>query len=32
MAAAIVSIEVFVKIIVYFFHERIWTKIKWGIL
>jgi uncharacterized membrane protein len=30
-AAAIVSIEVFVKIIVYFFHERIWTKIKWGV-
>lgn len=31
MAAAIVSIEVVVKIIVYFFHERIWTKIRWGI-
>lgn len=30
MAAAIVSIEVVVKIIVYFFHERIWTKIRWG--
>jgi uncharacterized membrane protein len=30
MATAIVSIEVFVKIIVYFFHERIWTKVKWG--
>jgi uncharacterized membrane protein len=31
MAAAIVGIEVVVKIIVYFFHERIWTKIRWGI-
>jgi uncharacterized membrane protein len=31
MAAGIVSIEVFVKIIVYFFHERIWVKIRWGI-
>jgi uncharacterized membrane protein len=30
MAAAIVSIEVVVKIIIYFFHERIWSKIKWG--
>ena len=31
MAAAIVSIEILVKIVIYFFHERIWTKIKWGI-
>jgi len=30
MAAAIVSIEVVVKIVIYFFHERIWSKIKWG--
>lgn len=30
MAAAIVSIEVIVKIIIYFFHERIWSKVKWG--
>lgn len=30
MAAAIVSIEVIVKIVIYFFHERIWSKIKWG--
>ncbi len=30
-AAAIVSIEVVVKIIIYFFHERIWSKIKWGL-
>ncbi len=31
MATAIVSIEIFIKIIVYFFHERIWSRIKWGI-
>jgi uncharacterized membrane protein len=31
IAAAIVSIEVVVKIIIYFFHERIWSKVKWGI-
>jgi hypothetical protein len=30
MAAAIVSIEVFIKIVVYFWHERIWSKIGWG--
>ena len=30
MAAAIVSIEVIVKIVVYFWHERIWNLIKWG--
>jgi uncharacterized membrane protein len=29
MAAAIVSIEVFIKIVVYFWHERIWSKIRW---
>jgi uncharacterized membrane protein len=31
MAAAIVSVEVVVKIVIYFFHERIWSKIKWGL-
>lgn len=31
LAAAIVSLEVLVKIIVYFFHERIWNKVKWGL-
>ncbi len=31
MATAIVSIEVIIKIIVYFWHERIWSKISWGI-
>lgn len=30
-ATAIVSIEVVVKIVVYFFHERIWTKVRWGV-
>lgn len=31
MAAAIVSIEVVLKIFIYFFHERIWGRITWGI-
>jgi uncharacterized membrane protein len=31
LAVTIVSIEVMIKIIVYFFHERIWSKIRWGI-
>jgi uncharacterized membrane protein len=31
MAAAIVSVEVIVKIVIYFFHERIWSRIKWGL-
>jgi uncharacterized membrane protein len=31
MATAIVSVEVVVKIVVYFFHERVWTKVRWGI-
>jgi len=31
MAAAIVSVEVIVKIVIYFWHERIWSKIRWGI-
>ena len=30
MATAIVSLEVIVKLVVYFWHERIWNKIKWG--
>jgi uncharacterized membrane protein len=30
MAAAIVSTEVIVKIVVYFWHERIWNLISWG--
>jgi uncharacterized membrane protein len=31
LAVTIVSIEVMIKIVVYFFHERIWNKIKWGL-
>jgi uncharacterized membrane protein len=30
-ATTIVSIEIIIKIAVYFFHERIWTKVKWGV-
>jgi len=29
MATAIVSLEVIVKIVVYFWHERIWSNIRW---
>jgi uncharacterized membrane protein len=29
-AAAIVSLEVVVKLVVYFWHERIWNAISWG--
>jgi uncharacterized membrane protein len=31
MATAIVSVEVIIKIFIYFLHERIWNKIRWGI-
>ncbi|MCK5906083.1 MAG: DUF2061 domain-containing protein [Flavobacteriales bacterium] len=30
-ALAIGSIEVVTKMILYYFHERTWTKIKWGV-
>jgi uncharacterized membrane protein len=30
MAAAIVSLEVVVKLAVYFWHERLWNLITWG--
>ena len=30
IAASIASVEVFTKIILYYFHERIWNKIRWG--
>lgn len=30
MAAAIVILEIIVKIVVYFWHERIWDMVKWG--
>jgi uncharacterized membrane protein len=29
-AVGIASIEVFTKIILYYFHERVWNNIKWG--
>jgi len=29
-AASIASIDFVTKLILYFFHERIWNKIKWG--
>ncbi len=29
-AAAISSVDFVTKMILYFFHERIWNKIKWG--
>lgn len=30
MASKIASIEVLTKMILYFFHERVWNIIKWG--
>ncbi len=30
LATAIASIDFITKLILYFFHERIWNKIKWG--
>lgn len=30
LAASIASIDFVTKLILYFFHERIWNKIKWG--
>jgi uncharacterized membrane protein len=30
IAATISAIEVVTKIILYYFHERIWLKIRWG--
>ena len=30
LAASIASIDFITKLILYFFHERIWNKIKWG--
>jgi uncharacterized membrane protein len=32
ISISIVSIEFVVKIFVYFLHERIWGKVKWGII
>lgn len=30
VAASIASVEVLSKIVLYYFHERIWNKINWG--
>ncbi|SDR68209.1 Uncharacterized membrane protein [Polaribacter sp. KT25b] len=30
LAASIASVDFITKLILYFFHERIWNKIKWG--
>ncbi len=30
IAASIGGIEIFTKLIIYFFHERFWNKVKWG--
>ncbi|APG66253.1 hypothetical protein LPB136_13095 [Tenacibaculum todarodis] len=30
LAASIASIDFITKLVLYFFHERIWNKIKWG--
>jgi uncharacterized membrane protein len=30
IAASIASVEVLTKIVLYYFHERIWNKIQWG--
>ena len=32
MAASIGSIEVITKMILYYFHERVWNKLKFGIV
>jgi len=30
LAATIASVDFLTKLVLYFFHERIWNKIKWG--
>ena len=30
LAASIASVDFVTKLVLYFFHERIWNKIKWG--
>lgn len=30
LAASIASLEVMTKMILYFFHERVWNNVKWG--
>ena len=31
LATSIASVDFLTKLVLYFFHERIWNKIKWGI-
>ncbi|WP_288955101.1 DUF2061 domain-containing protein [uncultured Polaribacter sp.] len=30
LAASIASVDFLTKLLLYFFHERIWNKVKWG--
>lgn len=30
LAATIASVDFLTKLVLYFFHERVWNKIKWG--
>jgi uncharacterized membrane protein len=30
IAASIASVEVLTKIVLYYFHERIWNRVSWG--
>ncbi|WP_435415370.1 DUF2061 domain-containing protein [Polaribacter aestuariivivens] len=30
LAASIASVDFLTKLVLYFFHERIWNKVKWG--
>lgn len=30
LAASIASLEVLTKMVLYFFHERVWNNVKWG--
>ncbi len=30
LAASIASVDFLTKLVLYFFHERVWNKIKWG--
>jgi len=30
IAASIASVEVLTKIVLYYFHDRVWNKIQWG--
>ena len=30
LAASIASVDFLTKLVLYFFHERVWNKVKWG--